>query len=231
MDRLERVPCAFPSASSFSFRPEVGAKRGRGSMIADRVTEINDDANVKGRIGRSRIRDDRPQREGPLPRKASPLDDRDAIRHRSCLNEIEARGDLTFAPGPQGLTPIVPYECDHSVETVPHPTDPVAWVHRLAHRPPKPVPVTPTLQREVRVVPRCPACECARPGPRCWPPLYRRKSTRAGSRAELSRGASSWRGAASTTRHAPRARGARVARARMDRRGRARTKDAKQVVA
>jgi hypothetical protein len=36
-----------------------------------------------------------------------------------CLNEIEKRGELTYAPdGAGGLLPIVPYECDHAVETV-----------------------------------------------------------------------------------------------------------------
>jgi hypothetical protein len=36
-----------------------------------------------------------------------------------CLNEIERRGELTFAPGPSGgLVPIVPYQCDHMVETI-----------------------------------------------------------------------------------------------------------------
>jgi len=31
-----------------------------------------------------------------------------------CLNEIEERGDLTFL----GDMPIVPYQCDHSVQTI-----------------------------------------------------------------------------------------------------------------
>jgi hypothetical protein len=35
-----------------------------------------------------------------------------------CLNEIEVRGELTFAPSPSGLAPIVPYVCDHMVETI-----------------------------------------------------------------------------------------------------------------
>jgi hypothetical protein len=36
-----------------------------------------------------------------------------------CLNEIERRGELTYAPdGGGGLTPIVPYYCDYWVETV-----------------------------------------------------------------------------------------------------------------
>jgi hypothetical protein len=35
-----------------------------------------------------------------------------------CLNEIERRGELTFAPGPTGLVPIVPYLSDHVVETI-----------------------------------------------------------------------------------------------------------------
>ncbi|HWN50266.1 MAG TPA: hypothetical protein VNO18_10635 [Xanthobacteraceae bacterium] len=35
-----------------------------------------------------------------------------------CLNEIEDRGALTFAPAPDGLVPIVPYHCDHMVETI-----------------------------------------------------------------------------------------------------------------
>jgi hypothetical protein len=36
-----------------------------------------------------------------------------------CLNEIERRGELTFAPSPEGgLAPIVPYQCEHMVETI-----------------------------------------------------------------------------------------------------------------
>jgi hypothetical protein len=36
-----------------------------------------------------------------------------------CLNEIERRGELTFAPAPKGgLVPIVPYRCEHMVETI-----------------------------------------------------------------------------------------------------------------
>jgi hypothetical protein len=36
-----------------------------------------------------------------------------------CLNEIERRGELTFAPAPKwGLVPIVPYQCKHMVETI-----------------------------------------------------------------------------------------------------------------
>jgi hypothetical protein len=36
-----------------------------------------------------------------------------------CLNEIEHRGELTFAPAPGGgLAPIVPYYCEHMVETI-----------------------------------------------------------------------------------------------------------------
>jgi hypothetical protein len=35
-----------------------------------------------------------------------------------CLNEVERRGELTFAPGPDGLAPIVPYEADYGVETI-----------------------------------------------------------------------------------------------------------------
>jgi hypothetical protein len=31
-----------------------------------------------------------------------------------CLNEIEGRGKLTFHDG----APIIPYECDHSLETI-----------------------------------------------------------------------------------------------------------------
>ena len=31
-----------------------------------------------------------------------------------CLNEIEGRGKLTFHDG----APIIPYECDHGVETI-----------------------------------------------------------------------------------------------------------------
>jgi hypothetical protein len=36
-----------------------------------------------------------------------------------CLNEVERRGELTYAPsGDGGLAPIVPYCSEHSVETV-----------------------------------------------------------------------------------------------------------------
>jgi hypothetical protein len=36
-----------------------------------------------------------------------------------CLNEIEERGELTYAPiGDGRLAPIVPYACDHMIETV-----------------------------------------------------------------------------------------------------------------
>jgi hypothetical protein len=42
-----------------------------------------------------------------------------------CLNEIERRGELTFAPSPTGLAPIVPYESDYMVETILTREDPV----------------------------------------------------------------------------------------------------------
>jgi hypothetical protein len=35
-----------------------------------------------------------------------------------CLNELEKRGELTFAPGPDGLVPIVPYYAELSVPTI-----------------------------------------------------------------------------------------------------------------
>jgi hypothetical protein len=35
-----------------------------------------------------------------------------------CLNELEKRGELTFAPGPGGLTPIVPYCATLMVPTI-----------------------------------------------------------------------------------------------------------------
>ena len=35
-----------------------------------------------------------------------------------CLNEIKRRGELTFAPGKDGLAVIVPCVCEHMVDTI-----------------------------------------------------------------------------------------------------------------
>jgi hypothetical protein len=35
-----------------------------------------------------------------------------------CLNEVERRGELGYAPTGEGLVPIIPYHCHYAIKTV-----------------------------------------------------------------------------------------------------------------